>query len=1323
MSKRKWYTRAIYSIVALAMTVGLLMVPAVGAAEPEDEEAGVTYPTFWLCDQVPAPGKACWDNTDKKFDTWSIKLSHDASPADSVYFEFVPNPGITLDDLSAIGAAPEWSWWQKGQSGDPGAQMELRFTSCYNDDPDGAGHVDVTLYGSAFNGTGDWVQELVTAASTEALYYGNRADGTAFSWEGGSGGTGATTTLGGAEAAIEANTVLGAESALTWELTRVRMEQYAAVDTDTYVDNIKIDGTTYTVERGPEYWMDPDIAYNVKTATECFTLMGPCGPVAIGAGADQGTISWSIEKGCGTGAVTVVSGGTSSDNYVCVRLNTKGDAHICAVYTPYLGDPVEVCAEKKWGEIYCTELTKGALVDDQCCVTEYVEASFLWDDCETELELPADDAKVDWWLMDIDALAAVQALEAALGDDPCDDDGGCGGYEPDFFSYDVDGSGTIEADEVFDSPRDAMLEIYDEFDALAAPNAIAPDTSDADATHEQTSTGVDGKSSVNVTLAAPTSAILVTLTDYPIDKHGQNTVCVQHETWIVVPPPVIEKLPNILWAGEKDVIEWRLDVSDWNEDAQAVVFYLEDPSVGTFEALEYFPYVAPYPGFAYRDQAFGLVEYEACGDYYAARVVFHSDKQGKANVVAQYLEAGVAAQDAKGTVSGWEIVSQQGFLVYCLAFEDAELVNLDEDVDNDEAWEEAGETTGVLDVGDEGLLRLRVKGFFEDPVMKSTRLEKPQDLDGDGTTDIILPAGRWVLPDDYPTLAIGKLMWDLMDTPTDDIVSWLDEDGDKVETLGLSDELLLLSLPAAGPKDEVGGYGEDACYESPLYDATLTSAQRWADYLAGVVSFGPVIGPFSKLEPVNDDGTSWAAYDDSTQIQPEVPADGNEIDDFTPEEWWYCRTTVVPDGLITPEDANMPPAEVLFVLTEGAGDLTDVDKGGLYYRDAECVFGTSSVDGEVYTNPYYWQEIPANLLIPPMYGSGLAGYEWDSWDIDLDSPDIDGPYRFWDELDVWTSDEQMAMDILDLSTVPPVVKVYTDNRGEAWVKFEQQSFDGSVIQAIATFPYLIGDHLPLVSNPVIKMSENEKDVKVAVEAVDDIRDLLYVFVRNYDGTPATCEEVEWAVDGPHGTIEELYEGAEGTSCYNACLDLTCIRDIAGDSRSALGCTRLMTAGEITDFTGAYIDATRLISDTGTLLFDPAADEDPADYAIAGIKVLSSLGEDVDILIKVHDCWEGVEEIIVDDQVLLFGEPELDNPAVEDGLDHCLDVVVMVYNFDNATKTWSWYNPDWPASENTIDTLYKNKVYWIKASDDCTLLYGNQSYDLTTGWNNIPWLGY
>ncbi len=720
-----------------------------------------------------------------------------------------------------------------------------------------------------------------------------------------------------------------------------------------------------------------------------------------------------------------------------------------------------------------------------------------------------------------------------------------------------------------------------------------------------------------------------------------------------------------------------------------VTFYLEDPGAGTLESIGLvvngppppFPPLPP-PEVFIKDSAWALVMPDG-----AARVMLHSDKQGRSRIDALLWDTSFELPEGWEDMEVIELfldpgfkctqVEVWGFIDYFLAFEELELANLPDDVDNDEAWTSAGETVSDLAVDDDSLLRLRVKGFFEDPSWKSLRPEKPQDIDGDGNPDIILPAGRWVLPDDYPILAdealwqLTKPHWDIMDTPIDDIVSDLDSNLDKGETLG------------------------------PYFDMSKHVADSDEDCFQDLVADWPVIGPLSNLEP-----TTCARWD--VTRQPAVPADGNEIDEF--DIFASCRTTVVPDGELTVEDANMPPAEILFVVTDGEGILAQVNKTDIYQRPQTC----DTYTGVVYTNPYYWREIPANLIIPPTYGSGLAGYEWDSWDLDADNPEIDGPYRFWDGLDVWTSDELLVMDVFNLSNVPTVLKAYTDNHGEAWAEFEQKSFGSTTIQAIASYPYLLGDHLPVVSNPVAKIAGEMKDIVLYaddVDGIDPVREIFYVFVRNYDGTPATCEKVEWLIDGPWGVLESLLEDTD-QACTNPCypVDYWDCEDafIAGDGRSAASCTREMTAAEITEFVAEAVFASATEAE---------------DYAIAGVVVLSDHLETVDVCIKIHDCRDGEVEIITE-HMMAFTE---DNAAVEVGLAAISDELVMAYGYKpgEGVQGWTVYNPEWATTHpewNTLTMLYIGRGYWLEVDAVCNLTYETQSYDLDEGWNLIGWLG-
>jgi hypothetical protein len=112
-------------------------------------------------------------------------------------------------------------------------------------------------------------------------------------------------------------------------------------------------------------------------------------------------------------------------------------------------------------------------------------------------------------------------------------------------------------------------------------------------------------------------------------------------------------------------------------------------------------------------------------------------------------------------------------------------------------------------------------------------------------------------------------------------------------------------------------------------------------------------------------------------------------------------------------------------------------------------------------------------------------------------------------------------------------------------------------------------------------------------------------------------------------------------------------------------------------------------------------------------------------VKVKDTYGNEGDYSAVFKFTTVGPPlEEDNPDVAAGLESISDCLVVVYGFDNATKTWTWYNPSWPPEANTLTTLYMGSGYWINVSEGCDFLtYGANTYELDEGWNLIGWLGY
>ena len=76
----------------------------------------------------------------------------------------------------------------------------------------------------------------------------------------------------------------------------------------------------------------------------------------------------------------------------------------------------------------------------------------------------------------------------------------------------------------------------------------------------------------------------------------------------------------------------------------------------------------------------------------------------------------------------------------------------------------------------------------------------------------------------------------------------------------------------------------------------------------------------------------------------------------------------------------------------------------------------------------------------------------------------------------------------------------------------------------------------------------------------------------------------------------------------------------------------------------------------------------------------------------------------------------------------IDKVNVVYGFKQGEGVGGWtiYNPAWEATHpewNTLTTVYRGRGYEISVTENCTLIYGDNSYPLDAGWNRIGWHGY
>jgi len=191
----------------------------------------------------PVGAVASWSTADSYNGTTSALLTQAAAPG-SVYVQFTAPTGVHLSDLATL--ATGWSMWHNTSAVAGGPQIELRFQKVGYPDPDGVGHVDITLLPHQGVGSAVWEVESFTSA-TKCIYYGNDPfNGTAFSENSGA------LTLAGVEAAINLEAAMSADGIVytcgDWHLIRVRVELWEAGARTSYIDDVTIDGHVYSFE-------------------------------------------------------------------------------------------------------------------------------------------------------------------------------------------------------------------------------------------------------------------------------------------------------------------------------------------------------------------------------------------------------------------------------------------------------------------------------------------------------------------------------------------------------------------------------------------------------------------------------------------------------------------------------------------------------------------------------------------------------------------------------------------------------------------------------------------------------------------------------------------------------------------------------------------------------------------------------------------------------------------------------------------------------------------------------------------------------------------
>jgi hypothetical protein len=684
-----------------------------------------------------------------------------------------------------------------------------------------------------------------------------------------------------------------------------------------------------------------------------------------------------------------------------------------------------------------------------------------------------------------------------------------------------------------------------------------------------------------------------------------------------------------------------------------------------------------------------------------------------------------------------QLINQHGFVVFFLKFESIDLTKVPGErmYHNDglfvpeNPWDPS---TDVLEleanVSADDLLRVRVRGWFVGDDLSIREMDYC-DVNGNGIVDMadyVLPAGRWVLPDDWEYLAGPQWEefrphWDIMNNPSiPDIVTY--------------DPTWQNNVPGVVPgtvlgTDPLGPYGYITRW-------TVTGLPVYQQVAGAGVPFTaqpwwPVIGPYNTLDDGLPDG------------RPLPPTSLTYLNPYA-----IARDTIIPNNQLNWWDCPMPPAKITFEITSGPGFFKAVDKADVYYQivDAADIW-PSVARGTFYviqfTNPFYAIEIPANSEIPPFANNG--GYDWDSWGWTNWTLNATGPYFFWDIIN-WLPNPYTPNED---DVHPTKVQVYSDNHGEAmvWLNGDwnlnlsaweagKGFFDipymewvgNTTLLAKADYPYM-RKHPVIVSNTVTNSWVWGKEIMLLVEQLKGSNQLpditekkVWALVSDRDHFPAIGEAIQWICSDP-GYIEMFSEpGRQG---------------IIVPGEELLGWSNIDDQHVTTWTYFPSADEQEYIGNLFGIPFDPEHPEDYP-YGIAWIVVHCSVPTGVDLTVNLDErlrLWDNTEGegMIVRQAVSVntLYPNELDfSQSNQDPCDPVEDLfagwnlvtfkagtqsvaaaiasideyVVSVWAFNNADKSWKANNPDAPAWANDLTSMGNGQAYWIEVSADCTWAY-------------------
>ncbi|MGB4863710.1 MAG: hypothetical protein WBO97_14730, partial [Tepidiformaceae bacterium] len=560
------------------------------------------------------------------------------------------------------------------------------------------------------------------------------------------------------------------------------------------------------------------------------------------------------------------------------------------------------------------------------------------------------------------------------------------------------------------------------------------------------------------------------------------------------------------------------------------------------------------------------------------------------------------------------------------------------------------------------LVRGRVTGFFNN--------ENPSGRARDDSNPLnILPADRWVMPDDWALLAGGpkdnadgtdikgtaeefRPYYDIMFAPNNGVFALGRPEG-------TSANIVAQVVTVAGVTNTAAAFRVNTCADFagvPNKAALVVGANLAATFIScanGLLTIGgatttpaagtnvslvsgvPFEGPYSTIDVkgLAAQGLGGAALSD---IDPNNIRDASKGDGDV--DWW---------------DAPMPVAPISVQIRD-TGFIKQVLKQDVYYNGSAS--GSNSIAGQSFPNGYYFVDIPASPFIPAAVLGG--GYFWDTWSTDGPGGLGDRSYQFWEPAMIGTNSEGWADTTVTAAqnkelaairaaygddTIARDLVVFSDNHGEFMVtangdfKTDLTACTTNVlaaghhcapgdhvgtgtIRATAEYPDFRGKHFPVLSNAatVTWTWGGYKDVTVVKGDTDQFKYVVF-HAMDRDGfcSPPTgavlLHPVLSSLDDdnvigsvdPVENVDFLIDSGEG---------------IIVDSSSGATTPPINDGKQFA--TGLYTFSTALNDPavTGLREFDPSplADATVKDECQAWIKVSNSLLGVINILAIAHD---------------------------------------------------------------------------------------------------------